>query len=286
MGLAKNMSLERRSVKQKLLIAFSLMSIIPLLSMAYFVTNYIFREMEREMLQVSIIVIFSLWVSWMGYLLARTIVLPLVDMANEVKKIAGGRYDANITLRREDELGDIANGVNEMVAKIRMQEEKRGSKDVIDRLTGLYTFSHMEECMGEELKRAQYFQRPCSLIILNIDDCKKYSNTHGPEMAEKALKSVANLLSGIVPPVGTLARTSSDEFGMLLPERNKREALETAEDIRKRVEQMDISGTRITVSLGVGENPIDGSDVKEVVFSAKRYLDKAKKSGKNRVNGE
>lgn len=281
-----NLSLEKRSVKYKLMISFALMSIIPLLCMGYFITNYMFGVLEREMVQVSIIVVFALWISWMGYLLARTLILPAIEIAEEVKKIVRGQYDTKVSVPREDELGDIANGINAMVSKIRKQEEQVGSVEIVDRLTGLYTFPYMEECMEDELKRAQYYQRPCSLIILNLDNFKKYADAYGEERTEDVLRAVAKILSEIVPPVGRIARTSPDEFGMLLPERNKREALEIAEKIREKIENIKVPEGRITASLGVGENPIDGANVKEIFFSTRRYLDKAKKSGKNTVKGE
>ncbi|MDP8259205.1 MAG: sensor domain-containing diguanylate cyclase [Candidatus Aadella gelida] len=284
--LGNNLSLEKRSVKYKLMISYALMSIVPLLCMGYFVTNYVFKELETEMVQVSIIVIFALWVSWMGCLLARTLILPAIDMAEEVKKIVKGQYDTKMPVSRKDEFGDIANGINIMVAKIRKQEEKGSSVEIVDRLTGLYTFSYLEECMREELKRAQYYQRPCSLIILNLDNFKKYADAYGEERTEDVLRTVAKILGEIVPPVGRLARTSPDEFGMLLPERNKREALEVAEKIRVKIANIDVPEGRITASVGVGENPIDGANVKEIFLSTRQYLDKAKKSGKNTVKGE
>lgn len=286
MGGFTNLSIEKKSVRHKLLIAFSLMSIIPLLSMAYFVTNYIFIAIAKEMVQVSIVVIFSLWISWMGYLLARTIIMPLIDMANEVKKIASGRYDSRISISREDELGDIANSINIMVAKIQKHGEGTDSREIVDRVTGLYTFPYLEECLQEEIKRAQYYQRPCSVLMLNIDNYKEYKEDNGEEAFEALLKEVAEVLVESVPPVGKVARNERDEFALLLPEKNKRESMEMAEEIRKRIGEINVPGEKVTVSIGVGENPIDGSDAKEVLFSTREYLEKAKRAGTNKIAGE
>ncbi|MFH1837632.1 MAG: sensor domain-containing diguanylate cyclase [Candidatus Omnitrophota bacterium] len=289
MGFLNDLSIEKQSIRQKLLIAFSLMSIIPLLSMAYFVANYIFPEMEREMVQISVMVILSLWISWMGYLLARNVVLPVIDMANEMKKIASGKSQAGLSLSaisRKDELGDIANSINVMVAKIRKNEKETNSREVIDRITGLYTFSYLKECMAEEIKRAQYYQRPCSLVVINIDNCKKYEDDNGEDAVETLFKKVADILVQKVPPVGKVARNDFDEFGLLLPEKNKRESLEIAENIRKKIEEIKFPGGNITASIGVGENPIDGEGVTEVLLKTLKYLDRAKKTGKNKVLGE
>jgi diguanylate cyclase (GGDEF)-like protein len=90
-------------------------------------------------------------------------------------------------------------------------------------------------------------------------------------------------------PVGKVARFNYDEFGMLLPEKNKRESIELGDEIRRRIEEMQISADpedKVTVSIGVGENPLDGTNAKEIVAKAYANLEKAKQRGKNQVVGE
>ena len=72
------------------------------------------------MLQISAIVAFALWVAAMGYILARQIIIPVLNLALETRIIADGQFDSKITMgKREDELGDIAKAVNIMTGKIR-----------------------------------------------------------------------------------------------------------------------------------------------------------------------
>jgi diguanylate cyclase len=124
---------------------------------------------------------------------------------------------------------------------------------------------------------------------MNIDDFEKYAEREGVQKSKKLLKQLAQFLTAMSMPVGKVARFDYDEFGILLPERNKRESIEIAEDIRRRVSSMDISADPadgITVSIGVGENPIDGTNAKEIIAKAYRNMQRAKESGKNRVVGE
>jgi diguanylate cyclase (GGDEF)-like protein len=163
------------------------------------------------------------------------------------------------------------------------------SLEIVDSLTGLYTFSYLEERLEDEINRSVYYQRPCSLIVVDVDDFKEYTEHYGASKAEQALKQVGNLLRGAMSPIGKAARSEHDEFGILLPEKNKREALDLAEDIRKKIEKIEgLVGEddSITVSIGVGENPIDGVNAKEVIACARKYVAKAKEQGKNRVVGE
>ena len=89
------------------------------------------------------------------------------------------------------------------------------------------------------------------------------------------------------PLVEREGRIGDDEFAVILPEKNKRQAQEIAEDIRKKVEftySEDADPARkITISAGVSENPVDGISSNELIDKATQFLDIAKRSGRNRV---
>ena len=74
---------------------------------------------------------------------------------------------------------------------------------------------------------------------------------------------------------------------MILPERNKRQAQEIAEDIRKKIEfvfsEAQDKDKLLTFSAGVSENPLDGVDADQLIKKAKELLAKAKAQGRNRV---
>ncbi|MFH1665764.1 MAG: diguanylate cyclase [Candidatus Omnitrophota bacterium] len=470
MFFPKKMSVRGKSLREKLWIVFSLMSVIPLLILIYFVTDYIFPSGMSNPVQIVLIVIFTALVSLAGYLLAREIIMPVVDLALETRIIASGQYDAKISVSTDDELGEIAASVNNMTGQIRdymmqlkeynkktatlnsiihrkvltltnlmklgdlissaaafpevanfatesmagemyggfcaifikgkggayfleslynnsgreidaneikewlpsaeknflkeeyllvdsrphvkhWQEElcekmkqmnaimfplRSGAEifgvfmfgnfiegvefdsedievlrsfgkelilgyqssqaiarvkelEVRDALTGLYTFPHLEKLLDEEITRAVYYQRPCSFILVNVDGFEEYSNSYGVAKAHEVLKKIGKILSAVVPQVGKVGRTDMDEFGMLLPEKNKREALEMAENVRRLIEEMKAPGSgerAVTVSIGVSENPIDGATSDDIIVRARQYLARAKEQGENRVVGE
>ena len=104
--------------------------------------------------------------------------------------------------------------------------------------------------------------------------------------AEEALRKIAKVIKDSTTPVGKAARVGGDEFAMLLPEKNKREAADLAEDLRKKIEAANFvreGNLPVTVSIGVSENPIDGSTQEELFKKAMEALQSAKSLGKNRV---
>lgn len=160
---------------------------------------------------------------------------------------------------------------------------------VIDELTGLYTAGYMKNRLAEEVSRAARYHRPCSLVLLDMDDFQKIQELYGGLAAEGVLHQVAELLKGQVTDVDRVGRMGPDDFAIILPERNKREAIELAESVRSKVEQHLFSNgpNRLPCSLhlcaAVSENPLDGSAAEELFAKAEETMRSAKQQGKNKV---
>ena len=153
-----------------------------------------------------------------------------------------------------------------------------------DDLTPLYNEKFARQRLDEEIKRAIHYQRPCSLILVDIDDFKAVDAQFQTDL----LKQMAKELGGHLTDADRAARVDRDLFAMIVPEKNKREATQLAETFRRRVEEVygggkGFHGKRVTVCAGVSENPIDGSTAEELVRKAKDALANAKALGKNRV---
>lgn len=160
---------------------------------------------------------------------------------------------------------------------------------VIDDLTGLYNAAYMHGRLEEELRRAMRYHRPCSLLLLNVDDFRQVQALYGGLTSEGVLKGIAERVKGQVTDVDRVGRMGPDEFAVILPERNKREALEAGEAICQAIRQHAfMNGAQripkpLTVSVGFSENPLDGSTAEELWTKAAQALKQAKGQGKNRV---
>jgi len=159
--------------------------------------------------------------------------------------------------------------------------------EIKDALTGLYNRFYIQNRLKEEISRAIVYQRPCSFIIFDIDDFKIYREKFGLICAESALKKVAILIRDCISPVDRVGRTDDDEFSLILPEKNKRQAQETAEEICKKIKDYFCADQDnrqcFTFSAGVSENPLDGVLVDQLITKARELLKKAKLEGKNKV---
>ena len=166
-----------------------------------------------------------------------------------------------------------------------IMENRIGKLEIKDALTGLYNYSFILGRLKEEIKRAIVYQRPCALIIFDIDNFKIYHEKFGLIVAETAVKKIAVLIKSLVTDIDRVGRTGDDEFSVILPEKNKRQAQEIAEGIRRKMELVfsDGQGKTLTFSAGVSENPLDGVDAEQLIKKARELLTKAKDQGRNRV---
>jgi len=161
--------------------------------------------------------------------------------------------------------------------------------EIKDTLTGLYNEGFIRNRLQEEIKRAIAYQRPCSLVMFNIDNFQKYLQEFGTLQAEAILKRVSTIVRDSVSEIDRVGRTGGNEFAVVLPEKNKRKAQDLAEDIRKKIaytfmEEHDPT-RRLTISGGVSENPLDGITAEELIIKGRELVDLAKKQGKNRILG-
>ncbi len=162
--------------------------------------------------------------------------------------------------------------------------------EVKDELTGLYNGAYIRSRLNEEVSRAVRYNRSVAFILLKIDEFPELQGAQGGAAAdEKLLRQVGDLLAARATEVDRVGRTGQDEFAMILPEQNKREAIELAEEIRAQIAEMRAaagpraSSHTLTVSAGVSENPIDGATGRDLLAKAVSALEQAKRQGKNRV---
>ncbi len=128
-------------------------------------------------------------------------------------------------------------------------------------------------------------QRPCSLIIADIDHFKSVNDTYGHQAGDEVLKSFARLLKSNCRPGDLAARFGGEEFVLLCADCDIAAASQRAENIRRLLSVMQhdaLGGRSCTSSFGVTE--IQAGDTPDtMVARADRALYEAKERGRNRV---
>lgn len=160
---------------------------------------------------------------------------------------------------------------------------------ITDPLTGLYNYRKLMSDAANEVRRSRRYRHPFSFIMVDIDHFKDFNDLHGHQTGDEVLRAAARTLDSVKREVDNVYRYGGEEFSILLPETDWREAFEVAEKLRGRVELMEVlpdgseGPLRITVSMGVASFPEAGDDVDGITSAADEALYKAKETGRNRV---
>jgi diguanylate cyclase (GGDEF)-like protein len=157
---------------------------------------------------------------------------------------------------------------------------------VTDDLTQVYNYRFLKSALRREIKRAGRFGQELSMIMLDVDNLKSYNDCHGHLRGSYLLREMAALLAEQVRSFDLVAKYGGDEFSIILPQTARDGAYVVAERVRAAIEAHAfplVAAGDITVSLGIGVFPTDGSDVVTLVQAADRALYLAKRKGRNRV---
>ncbi len=159
------------------------------------------------------------------------------------------------------------------------------NKANIDGLTHLYNHRYFQERFHAEIERARRYQRPLSLIILDIDDFKSFNDRYGHQEGDRLLAWFGNILNGATREIDICARYGGEEFAIILPETDLQEASAVAERIVSTVSSSSSPRfpRQVTVSAGIADFPEHGQTRHAMILSADVALYYAKLSGKNRA---
>jgi len=137
----------------------------------------------------------------------------------------------------------------------------QGELAILDRLTGTHNREYFMKRLIQEIDRANRFQFPLSLLMVDIDDFKAVNDTLGHPQGDAVLKIIGKLIRKEVRAIDLAGRYGGEEFIILLPETGAGEeaggavgALTAAERIRKCVDD-EFHGLQkplnLTISVGV-----------------------------------
>ncbi len=162
---------------------------------------------------------------------------------------------------------------------------------LVDSLTEIANRRCFDQALEQEWLRCMRVNIPLSLVMIDVDNFKKYNDHYGHAAGDIVLRRVANCLSDILKRPGDLvARFGGEEFVMLLPGIDASSGRVFAEQACAAVENLNIlhakSGAAncVTVSMGgATEMPISGNLSGMLLNLADTRLYEAKKSGRNRL---
>ncbi len=184
-------------------------------------------------------------------------------------------------------LVDAAVAIVELVVSLAEAHALIGALDELttaDPLTGLRNRRFLDRTLAYELVRRRRYERPLTLMLLDLDHFKRVNDTRGHDVGDDVLRAVGDTLRQILRRADLAARYGGEEFAVVFPETPAEGAVVVAERVRRTVQGLDVQGLTITTSIGLAS--VEGvweGDPAALLRAADQALYRAKREGRNRV---
>jgi two-component system, cell cycle response regulator len=230
--------------------------------------------------------------------LAATALNPAAAVTGSVAAVALGTFAVGLltelvlvsraNLQREHRLVDQSATLRLLAA--RLEDMAR-----LDAVTGVANRRALTDDLTAEVQRAARYQRPLSVLLIDIDHFKRVNDTYGHQFGDAVLASTAATLRETLRASDSVARYGGEEFVITLPETTLEAAAAAAEKLRAAVEsrtvERDGTTARVTISVGVAAldapAPLSAAPATEatarLLASADAAMYAAKHAGRNRV---
>jgi diguanylate cyclase len=185
----------------------------------------------------------------------------------------------------EERLNTSIDEINDL----RGQLQKIRSANVTDPITGLPNRQSFEQALEKAMAGRVDRKASVCLALCDIDDFKKFNDAWGHPTGDQVLCLVAMEVRQKVGKAGIVARLSSAQFAVILPNAPIDTARTLADQIRRAIMSRDITLRstsqklgRVSLSFGVVTAHAD-EDVESLMFRVQTCLRAAKDRGRNRV---
>ncbi|PLW77446.1 GGDEF domain-containing protein [Cohaesibacter celericrescens] len=246
----------------------------------------------------------------------RTIVNEVEQYVSSTSNYGNSLLGASQDLSKTEDRQVIREIVSQLISETREAEEKnrslndqlaasqaqvmelRESLDTIryesltDDLTTLANRKHFDRTLEHAMQDANETGEPLTLLITDIDHFKQFNDTFGHQTGDQVLRLVAVAVKQNVKGQDIPCRYGGEEFAVILPRTNLRQAVAVAENIRKAVMAKELikrsTGEnlgRITISIGCSVFT-PGDHAQDLIERADQCMYTAKRQGRNLVKCE
>lgn len=154
-----------------------------------------------------------------------------------------------------------------------------------DMLTGAPNRRRFMAIAQDILARSRSARAAVAVLLLDIDDFKRFNDTHGHDAGDALLKMVSSVIASTLRPGEPFARWGGEEFVVLLPGAGSRQAIGIALCLRDAIAAARVpvgdQHLAVTASIGVSVVEDGNSTLENLVTRADHAMYESKRSGKN-----
>jgi diguanylate cyclase (GGDEF)-like protein len=185
-------------------------------------------------------------------------------------------------------LGSFAGQASVAIENVLLHQEAQ-RLSITDGLTGVWNRRYLQLTLAKEIERAQRFERPLSVLMVDIDHFKRVNDLHGHQLGDEVLIEVTRrIMSTVRSQIDSLARYGGEEFVVVLPETGPEGAQVVADKILEVIRHGRFAGDdgpalSLTVSVGIATYEEGGTTADQLIRAADLAMYRAKQAGRDRV---
>ena len=176
--------------------------------------------------------------------------------------------------------------MDHLISVWRQDERSLYEAAQFDSLTGAYTRGFAMAVMQRALLKARGDAKPLGVLMLDLDHFKRINDAHGHARGDVVLKQTTRAVQSMLRGGDIVGRFGGEEFVILLPGADLKQAMGAAERCRVAVAKMEIPDApyvSVTASVGVAGFPDHGDDLDGLLKASDRAMYAAKANGRNRI---
>lgn len=156
-----------------------------------------------------------------------------------------------------------------------------------DALTGIRNRRCILEYGAKDFRKSKRYKRPMSVLMLDVDHFKRINDTYGHQTGDEVLKQITKSCQENLREPDVIGRVGGEEFMVVLPETDIRQATKVAERLRSKIEGLSLHAVdgALSFTISVGAAQITDSDkrLEDVIKRSDEALYVAKTRGRNIV---
>jgi diguanylate cyclase (GGDEF)-like protein len=171
-----------------------------------------------------------------------------------------------------------------LLSVLRRAMQRESELAQIDYLTGAANRRFFTYLAQSEIDRCQRYQRPFSLVYIDIDNFKAINDNFGHLIGDQVLTSVVSLIKKNMRKTDQIARLGGDEFALLLPETGQKSAEVALPKLQQQLTaEMQQRNWPVTFSIGVLTCDVAPPSINMLLETADELMYSVKKSDKNSI---
>ncbi|MBW1817148.1 MAG: GGDEF domain-containing protein [Deltaproteobacteria bacterium] len=294
------------SSRKKLLIAFTLSSILPLLIMIAIIFHFVLPQLNsvqikalNDVFSIGVLAMICLLVAGLFFLFS--VIRALEDLTSEIATKTRQMVTKE-SLHIKNEMVSLHNIFDRLYKDLEDKVKKldKSSRDLIqlniklskdaitDELTSLYNRRFFYVRLAEDIARLEEYNPELTVMMLDIDNFKYFNEKYGHQTGDKILKDISQVFRDVARKSDSCFRYGGDEFAVILPSCDAKCAEVLAGKLIKTVSDTSFENDngnvfeQVTVSCGIAEYRV-GKSAEDFVEEVDQWLHTAKAAGKNRV---